>query len=321
MINKSNPVLNYISMHWRGELPLSVSFLVNGLWPNLALSVLNVLLNNGYIDNPVVGMHIFIFCFVFCIFVLYPWQIIGIWRSAEKRIEKSGKYFWSRCIQIIILLRIVCFLVAIHSKMPAYKDNFLCILHLNEKASLTLEKDNTIIHLQGRLGFGNSKDVSNILKTNPGIDGIILDSIGGRSYEGRELARIISDYNLNTYSFEQCLSAATTAFIGGRHRYLGPGAVMGFHKCGLEYGRKDIFGYLEKENVKDMLIFKKHGINEEFTKKSHASDVLWYPTTKELLNAGVIHGIVNEDLKEININSGIIDENEVFQRPCNYLPK
>ena len=57
---------------------------------------------------------------------------------------------------------------------------------------LTLERNDTLIHLQGELNWGVSKEVSKILKYNLGIEGIILDSTGGRIYEGRELAKLIS---------------------------------------------------------------------------------------------------------------------------------
>jgi hypothetical protein len=149
--------------------------------------------------------------------------------------------------------------------------------------------------LKGELSFGVSKEVAKYLRKCPEIKSIILDSIGGRIYEGRELAKLISTYGIDTYSIEGCYSAATTAFISGRSRFLGMGANLAFHQYKTYYKNLDSYVDLEAEQAKDLVIFQQQGIKGEFLDKlfnTHHDD-LWYPTVDEMLVADVIHGIVN----------------------------
>ncbi|MEN6386532.1 MAG: hypothetical protein ABFD79_15245 [Phycisphaerales bacterium] len=318
----SNPTIIYLKKHWRGELSLSIAFWLNFVLLNILLRISGkIYVNSRIIENPLILYRLFFISLPIYIFILYPWQLVGMWRCAKTYIKIRGKYFWARCVQIIIVLNIIRILLIFHFNMPIYKSCFDVAMDNDIKPNIKLEKGNTIIHLKGKLGYGTSNNVCKILKKNPEIRGIIIDSTGGKTYEGRRLAKLISHYNLNTYSFDVCYSAANTAFIAGKHRYLGAGAIMGFHKCHDIHFKKDSKYYLQEEDKVNSLVFKKQGIKEDFIKRMYASDELWYPTTKELFDARVINGIVNGDLEKIKNKFEIIDENEVlqFQPPAELL--
>ena len=178
-----------------------------------------------------------------------------------------------------------------------------------------MEKNNTLIHLQGGLGFGVSDEVGKLLREYPEVKGIILDSHGGRIYEGRMLVRLISSYALDTYSLKGCYSAATTAFIAGKNRFLGMGANLSFHQYQMGYKSMKGLVDMKDEQAKDLLIFQQQGIKSEFLYKlfnTHHDD-LWYPTVDEMLNAGVIHGIVNpSDLLSVEYGFEAEDFDEAF---------
>lgn len=159
---------------------------------------------------------------------------------------------------------------------------------------MSIEKNNTLIHLRGRLGFGVSQDVAKILKNNPNVKGIILDSTGGRIYEGRELSKLILIYGLDTYSLEGCYSASTIAFVAGKNRILGTGANLAFHQYKMGYKNLNPFVDAKKEQEKDLRLFERQGIKQEFLKRLYDAtpNDLWYPTIDEMMSAGVIHGIV-----------------------------
>ena len=293
-----SPKTSYIRKHWRGELSLTVSFWINLFLLNIVIVLFLALL--GYSEilmNPVTGARVVLVFYAFAILIVYPWQIIGLWRSCNNHIEKSGKRFWPRTAQVLVVLGIIGTLVNLNSYWPTYKSLFRLAFIKDDYESYTikLEKNDTLIHLQGGLGFGVSKEISKILKKNPRIEGIILDSIGGRIYEGRELAKLISAYGLDTYSLKGCYSAATTAFIAGENRFLGMGANLGFHQytAGSEY--IDTFVDMEEEQAKDLLLFRQQEVKSEFIERlfETSHDDLWYPTVDEMLDAGVIHGIVN----------------------------
>jgi len=103
-----NPKISYIRKHWRGKLSLAVSFWINLFLLNIVLSFFWVLLGYGEIlKNPVISAHVVIIYFVFCIVMVYPWQIIGLWRSCNNHIKKSGKRFWPRTAQVLVVLGII----------------------------------------------------------------------------------------------------------------------------------------------------------------------------------------------------------------------
>ncbi len=314
-----SPKISYIRKHWRGELLLSVSFWINVFLLNIVIWLLDALLaNNGIIENPVILARAAIIFGAFVFLIVYPWQIIGLWRSCKRHIEIYGKYFWARTAQVLVVLGIIATLGSLDSYWPIYKGCFrMAFVKDNDfgNCTLTLEKNNTLIHLQGGLNLGVSKEVSKILKRNPGIEGIILDSIGGRIYEGRKLAKLISAYGLDTYSLKGCYSAAAVAFIAGERRFLGMGANLAYHQYKAGHEGLDSFVDMKEEQAKDLLIFRRQGIKSEFLDKlfNASSDDFWYPTVDEMLDAGVIHGVVNpSDLLPIEYGSTPKEMDEAF---------
>ncbi len=293
-----SPKISYIRKHWRGELSLAVSYWINFFLLGVIVGLFRtLLLDSEMIENPVIATRVTIIFSAFSILIIYPWQIIGLWRSCTNHMQKSGKRFWARTAQVVVVLGIFGTLVNLASYWPIYRDFYRIGFGKDEYANyaLKLEKNNTLIHLQGGLGFGVSKEVSKILKKNPEIEGIILDSIGGRIYEGRELAKLISAYELDTYSFKGCYSAATIAFIAGEKRFLGIGANLGYHQYQMDYEGLDAYIDIKEEQAKDLLLFRQQGVKSEFIERlfETSHDDLWYPTVDEMLDAGVIHGIVN----------------------------
>ena len=291
--------MSYIRKHWRGELSLGVSFWVNLVLLNVGIKLLVLLFPySRIIENPVSTARLVIIFGAFAFLIVCPWQIIGLWRSCNNHIEKSGRRFWARSAQVFVVLGFVLTLGKLNASWPIYKELFCVGFGKDDEFgnyTVTLEKNNTLVHLQGGLGFGVSEDIAKLLKKYPEVEGIILDSYGGRIYEGRELAKLISNYGLDTYSLEGCYSAATTAFIAGKNRLLGMGANLAFHQYRRGYKNLGVLVDMEVEQAKDLVIFQKQGINSEFLDKlfNTPHDDLWYPTVDEMLGAGVIHGILN----------------------------
>jgi hypothetical protein len=313
--------MNYICKHWHGKLSLAVSFWINFVILNFVIRLLwKFCCYNKIIENPVISARVIVVLGVFAFLIVYPWQIIGLWRSCNNHIQKSGRYFWVRASQVLVVLGIILTLGNLNSFWPIYQHCFRIGFEKDNdwgNYTLTLEKDNTLIHLQGGLGLGISKEVAHLLKKYPEVKGIVLDSYGGRIYEGRMLAKLISAYGLDTYSLKGCYSAATTAFIAGKNRFLGMGANIAFHQYRADSKNIEAFAFvdMEKEQARDLLIFQQQGVQREFIEKlfNTPSDDLYYPTVDELLNAGVIHGIVNpSDVIPVEYQVNPNDFNEAF---------
>src|SRR5690348_7819521 len=83
---------NYFVRHWTGELSLGVSYWINGFLANV-LSLVGI-----FALGAVVGAHpgnytpliYWTSAWVF-LFALVIWQTTGVWRSADRHIEKTNK--------------------------------------------------------------------------------------------------------------------------------------------------------------------------------------------------------------------------------------
>ncbi len=289
--------MGYFGRHWRGELSLAVSFWVNVVVINLILRGLEFGFGTAaLIANPVTVSQIIVFYTVAKIFLLYPWQVVGVWRCANRRARETSNRFWGRTVQAVIVFGFLTGFGSIANDWPVYRNLFKLAFQKDDfgEYQVTLLDDRQLIHLQGALVLGVSNAVQDILESNSDIKGIILDSAGGRIYEGRELAKLITEYNLITYSLKGCYSACGTAFISGYRRYLARGANLAFHQYTTGLTGADRYTDLSVEQGKDRQIFESQGVAKEFIDRLfHAeNDDMWYPRIEELLVSEVIHGIV-----------------------------
>ncbi|WP_316367554.1 hypothetical protein [Candidatus Thiodiazotropha sp. CDECU1] len=299
----------YILKHWRGELSLAISFWINVFLINLGIRIFEVWLTEATpIENPVVASQVTIAYVFTALAVVYPWQIIGLWRSANRHIEEMKKGFWPGAVKVLVILGLLGTLVNMNVSWPVYKDLYQIGFGKDEYGDYQVELTDRgdLIHLKGGLGFGIAKEVKQLVSKNPSVKGIILDSIGGRIYEGRELSKIILINGLDTYTLKGCYSACGTAFISGNKRFLAKGANLAFHQYKVGTQSLDPYVDMPAEQEKDLRIYQRRGISQEFIDRIFIAnkDDLWYPTIEEMLNAGVVHKVVNpSNLKSIEYGS------------------
>ncbi len=304
--------MNYIRKHWHGELSLAISFWVNFFLINVTGGLLcSWFSQNSPIKHPVIVARVLVFYIIFTLGIV-PWQTVGLWRACNRHVAVNGRAFWARTAQVNVILSLVVTLGSIISFWEIYKAHYQIGFEKDTITAytLTLKNIDSLIHLEGGLSFGVSKDVAALLKDHSDIKGIIIDSVGGRIYEGRELSKLILIYCLDTYSLKGCYSASTIAFISGEKRFLGTGANLGFHQYRVVEGDLDRFVNMKKEQEEDLRIFKRKGVKKEFLEKLYdtSHEDVWYPTIDELLSAGVIHGVVNpSDLTPVEYQESIED--------------
>lgn len=296
--------MNYFKKHWKGQLSLALSFWINYLSVAILFRVISFFLTGrkAYLSPIQAARFSLILLVVFL--VTYPWRIVGLWRSTNNHSKKYGasaSVITVRFIVIVgVLLTIPIQIVAIPAYKFAFKRSFFKDPHA--QYTLTLKQDDTLIHFEGSMGYGLSQDVSRIITSNPGIKGIILDTTGGRSYEGRQLAKLIGKYDLDTYSLKHCVSAGTIAFLAGNKRYLADESYLLFHLPVLEDHYLGWDFNVEEIMENDFTKFADNGIQQSFIDKLLAETKIndyWIPTKQELLDAGVIHKVLNSESNEI----------------------
>jgi hypothetical protein len=162
--------------------------------------------------------------------------------------------------------------------------------------SLTLQKNATLIHLNGTLDFGITNNMEAMLIKNPGIHGIVLSSTGGMVSEGRGIFRLIDQYKLDTYVYGECSSACALAFIAGNKRYMAANARLGFHQYDLQLQSPLQHIDVVEAQKHDLKLLRKKHISSQFLDRvfKQPSHLIWFPTVKELLESGVVNAIIDE---------------------------
>lgn len=145
--------------------------------------------------------------------------------------------------------------------------------------------DGREIALNGAIVGGAAGALRRQLLATPQARLVRLHSPGGRIGEARRLQQTIRQAGLDTYAPVLCASACTIAFLGGRNRYVGATARIGFHASRVP-GLSDLHTAGWNRRILDHVVAL--GVDETFARAvylSPASDML-YPPPAELLRAG-----------------------------------
>lgn len=289
--------MQYLKKHWQGKLSLPVAFWVNLIGGLALLKLIEVAILTGAMTNsPVLSARALLALYVVTALVLV-WQLVGLWRTADSTLLHGLRRGWAVAARFCVALA-AGFMVTLASQATTtYKELYRIAFVPDPFADYTVQlTDNgKLLHLQGGLGFGVTDAVEQVLERHEDIEGIILDSRGGRIYEGRQLASLISTAGLDTYSLTGCYSACGTAFISGERRYLAAGANLAFHQYYTETPSLHDAALLRREQVRDLVYYREQGVSGEFIQRIFAvnSDDLWYPSTEEMIDAGVVHAVVS----------------------------
>lgn len=150
-----------------------------------------------------------------------------------------------------------------------------------------------------------------LLKSEPSIKQIELNSAGGDIEAAFYMADLIIDYELDTNVSGTCESACTLVLLAGEKRTVERGSWVGFHQSYWDAPyiedyferNKDsegwsnafdfaswLYGDTQQEVLRNLQYFVERGVDAGFAIKTMkaTSDDMWYPRRKELEAAGVI---------------------------------
>ena len=292
--------MGYFAKHWHGQHSLAKSYWINYWLLSMVLTFALVLwFVIAESQDPVIYSRLALAFIVLIYFVIYPWQIVGLWRSANHSIEKTGKRFWPRVVKFIIVIGFLGGISAELQEKELYKELYYYAFELSKSKNYDVSVDNNILLINGDFDYGLSKKVAKALKDNPSIKFVTLNSDGGLLYEARELSKLILLNSLNTYTNQGCASACTIAFISGNKRYIHKNTNLGFHQYSMAMPSartdKAAIQSLIADQQSDAEFFQKRGVDKEFTDYMYKfeSDDMWYPSTHVLEEYGVIDGVLD----------------------------
>ena len=295
--------LNFVARHWRGQLPLWVSYWVINFVVGVssALIVASIVAVFRSDDDYEPTLTFIMFAAIWMVVaVLSIWQIVGLWRSANRHIAMraaTGKgSFWARAAQVAaILMAINAAMLFVREGVPQLGEAVrIAFMDDPDVAPYTIRtmRDGTEAEITGGFKYGLTREFSAILKASPQLKVVHLHSGGGRIGEARKLYAVFKDHGLTTYVSVECASACALAFAGGKERFIGQGARLGFHAPSLP-GLKatDMRGAIAEQSA----LFIAAGFSPSFVSKAlnTPSSTLWKPTTEELVSAKAITGVVD----------------------------
>jgi hypothetical protein len=293
--------MTYIARHWRGELPFALSF-----WVNLALLRGGIVYLEAFTHPPFLEFSIPVVILAISYFLIFDlivliWQIRGVIKAGDRYLSAYGSPIMATASHFGIAF---CLLFTGFASHASYQSLFVEDKSASENQrswrhsllgnyTLTLGEDGDRIIVAGDMREGLTKELTGMLDQNRRVRTIVLASDGGRVSEGRGLAKLFQDRNLNTLVLADCKSACTTAFIGGQHRKLGPEGRLGFHQFSLDAMYYNPYVDPQSEQKIDLEFYARQGVGKAFLdivfQATHQS--MWFPTTAELLESGVVHNV------------------------------
>lgn len=294
-------VRNVFARHWRGELPLWVSYWIFGFLVNVVIlglsavvaELLNV--NEEFQPRSIFYTSAAIWGSVLLVVV---WQVVGVWRSATQyahaRSKLGKKAVWGGMAKAAMVLGVLRLAVSIATQaLPQLTEMYRIAFQGDPDVPpyfIRVMRNGTEAEVVGGFKYGLTNDLAVIVKANPQMKLVHLDSVGGRVGEGQSMFELIRERGLSTYVSSKCLSSCTLAFAGGRERFLLKGAILGFH-------RGSFPGIAEAHEIDAVQrhVFTRAGFDARFVDRalSTPSDDIWQPDSGLLTTANVVTSVTD----------------------------
>ena len=293
-------VKSYVRSHWLGQQSLAWSFWANFALLRAAIFYMEKFTRPPFTEGIYADAAVAILFLVIAHVVIYTWQVVGVIRACDRYQSSYGSIVpvWgiNFCIVVSLLFTLVSVSITFQSTFIEPNNDLLSVVWDRERASryaLTISDDRTYVNMNGSFELGLTKNLKALLQQHPNVKGIVLASQGGNIYESRGVAKLIQEHGLDSYVFEACSSACTTAFIAGATRTLGPNGRLGFHQYGFEADYQVPFVDIAVEQNADRKFYRSQKIKDEFLDRVFGASYsdIWFPSAEELLEAGVVHRI------------------------------
>jgi hypothetical protein len=287
---------NYFARHWRGELSLPKSYWVNGLVGGFAVGLmigaLAVVIERQGAAQPLVWLISLSLTWV--VVVLFTtWQAVGVWRSAT-HYRRSGRAFWGGAAKVATVLGLLNagydFLFFGTAQLAGIYEIVTGDSRVGPHR-FQVQAGGQVLEFSGGITFGVAKELEEFLGAMGNLKTVRLNSVGGRILEAQQMSDLIRAHALSTYVAQDCLSACTIVFLGGKERLISPAARLGFHQPmfrGMTAADRRVAISSEEARLQRL------GLSKEFAVRANAAspDGMWYPDQDELLREKVVTRIL-----------------------------
>lgn len=277
----------FFSRHWHGKYSLGRSYWVHGFLLSLAVNVVVILAEAPMEAMSLRSAALTSLLIIPAIAILGVWQLVGIWRSASNSVMKTGRSFWPSVAKFAVVLGFLTLL----NPLTAMADIASLLLALEDPdlADYEIERiENTDIVFTGAV---NDKSVDEILANlaDPDIEILRVNSHGGLNDPALRLARYIRQNEVVVMADGQCASACVLLLAASPSAAIYPGTPVTFHRPQpvVEFQNAE----LRREN--DLALrqaashYREFGIADWAIERAESQE-FWTPTTRELIDMGVL---------------------------------
>lgn len=288
---------NFIARHWRGELPLWVSYWVIGFGGTFAARLAILAVENGLSRTPIgteaVYFAEFVVTWVIALSVAV-WQVVGTWRSATRnaaaRRAAGRRPVWATLAKAVMVVSVFATAVQVlRAGVPQAIDVYEAVVLGDPDLpvfDIRVMRQGREAEFNGGIRLGAAEALRETLDRNPAIGVLHLTSIGGRFVEAQKMYALVRSRGIATYVPTRCESACTLVLAAGRKRWIAPDAAIGFH--GPTFGAFDRIA--AEEGAREWrAALVDAGYEPAFVDRGIAipAEEMWYPTHEELRAARV----------------------------------
>lgn len=237
MVPMSRQALSARNESARSRHALGRYSLVRSYWINLVLGTL-LLFGAGGLGIWYLADHARVFHLVglaailaILIVVIAPWQIAGVWRSANEHIRQRDGSIVARVAQASLLVFVAGYVALLAVLIvPVAAAASLLLQADDERAfKVRLNAAGTTIQVDGLIEPGLTAQIDETLRRSPRVRTLVLNSAGGYLFEARRLRDLIETSPISaTYTRTQCKGACVLPFMAADERGAEVGSVLQF---------------------------------------------------------------------------------------------
>ena len=278
--------------HWRGNLPLTLSCCVNGLFAALVVAVLTTyavdqIFQSDLSEKAWLAATLAAFGLSIAISV---WAIIGIWRSATRYQAEEGTIKSALIAKLFASIGALGLVSQLSQTPSPIVDNALVVGGIYPfGVPAVLSINGRTLHIDGSITAEVAEQFKELIGKHPEVIQVSLTSLGGSIDAAVEISSVIKKRNLSTVAVGECSSACTLIFLSSKVRAFDVDASLGFHSpSGGVYGDDVVVngGSLEMR-----LAYADAGLSEPFADKVFGtpSNSMWQPTDDMLIKEGAVN--------------------------------
>lgn len=224
-------MFGYVKAHWRGELPLLISYWVNTILFGLLLTLGASFWTEAKVFQENISLSWLNLIFTFA---YYVWSLIGLWRCAHRTIKEakeevpSGVTFWGYVVKVLVIVGVARLILAY---VPATSDLIAITIfnqtEINSEHSVDLLGDSGVV----LVGYINKRSVDELVDAfeDPQRTALIIASSGGILSEVFRLADLVQNRSLIVIAQHECGSGCLLVLTASPQSVTTPDTIITFH--------------------------------------------------------------------------------------------